>query len=269
LTCATLLPWKNFTLLRHQLSPLGTLVLPEAADVCVVCRKLFFWSLTLSRCGKGAFYRGIKSITPVCVLLLNLPWQPPQKRCLHFFARRCWMGPLPTVRNAKICSLFPGWGSPTLDWLYASTWMQLDAIHFPRRPRRLKMSFFCISPAQTGPRNPKFSLHPRTFFPFPLFQVPLRRPHLRLNVKGYCIDCRTHAHSLPFFPSRRAAEHYLFFKGIPNPPPGYIAPAGASQYTWPAIYKNLQNIDYCSDSFKQVSNRIHCMNAFTVGPQLP
>jgi len=75
--------------------------------------------------------------------------------------------------------------------------------------------------------------------------------------------------TLSLFPFRRTAEHYLFFNGIPNPPPGYIAPAGASQYTWPAIYKNLQNIDYCSDNFKQVSNRIHCMNAFTVGPQLP
>jgi len=64
-------------------------------------------------------------------------------------------------------------------------------------------------------------------------------------------------------------DHYLYFAGIPNPPAGYVAPMGASPNTWPAIYNNLQNIDYCVDEFHHLGNRIKCMKAFTPGPMLP
>lgn len=40
-------------------------------------------------------------------------------------------------------------------------------------------------------------------------------------------------------------EHYLGFEGIPNPPDDYVAPLGASPYTWPAIHNNMEDIDYC------------------------
>jgi hypothetical protein len=45
--------------------------------------------------------------------------------------------------------------------------------------------------------------------------------------------------------SRRATDHYLYFRGIPNPPDAYIPPMGASHNTWPNIYNNLLNIDFC------------------------
>mmetsp|Transcript_23847 Transcript_23847/g.56956 ORF Transcript_23847/g.56956 Transcript_23847/m.56956 type:complete len:95 (+) Transcript_23847:35-319(+) len=63
--------------------------------------------------------------------------------------------------------------------------------------------------------------------------------------------------------------HYLYFQGIPNPPSGYVPPAGASPNTWPAIYNNLQNIDYCTENFSHLGNRIKCLKAFTPGPFLP
>ncbi|EKX39473.1 hypothetical protein GUITHDRAFT_154426 [Guillardia theta CCMP2712] len=53
------------------------------------------------------------------------------------------------------------------------------------------------------------------------------------------------------------------------PPDDYIAPAGASPNTWPAIYNNLQNIDYCTTTFSHLGNRIKCMKSFTPSPMLP
>ena len=69
-------------------------------------------------------------------------------------------------------------------------------------------------------------------------------------------------------------DHYLYFRGIPMPPDDYIAPAGASPNTyrdassaslcsyaccrWPAIYNNLQNIDYCTTTFSHLGNRKFC-----------
>ena len=40
-------------------------------------------------------------------------------------------------------------------------------------------------------------------------------------------------------------DHYLYFRGIPNPPDAYIPPIGASVNTWPNIYNNLLDIDFC------------------------
>eukprot|EP00961_Rhodomonas_salina_P045314 608982-Rhodomonas_salina.2 len=37
-----------------------------------------------------------------------------------------------------------------------------------------------------------------------------------------------------------------------GPPPTYIAPVGASQATWPNLYKNLKRIDYCTEQFDYV-----------------
>ena len=64
-------------------------------------------------------------------------------------------------------------------------------------------------------------------------------------------------------------EHYLWFRGIPNPPDDYQAPLGASPNTWPAIYGNLQNMDYCTATFAHLGNRIKCMKSFNAGPMLP
>ena len=64
-------------------------------------------------------------------------------------------------------------------------------------------------------------------------------------------------------------EHYLGFVGIPNPPDGYQAPLGASPYTWPAIYNNKQNIDFCVENFSHLKTRIKCMEGITDGPLLP
>mmetsp|Transcript_20324 Transcript_20324/g.29841 ORF Transcript_20324/g.29841 Transcript_20324/m.29841 type:complete len:86 (-) Transcript_20324:295-552(-) len=66
-----------------------------------------------------------------------------------------------------------------------------------------------------------------------------------------------------------AADHYLYFRGIPNPPDDYLPPTGASPNTWPAIYNNLQNIDYCTTAFAHIGSRIKCMKAFNPGPMLP
>eukprot|EP00285_Hemiselmis_virescens_P005662 CAMPEP_0173380304 /NCGR_PEP_ID=MMETSP1356-20130122/3015_1 /TAXON_ID=77927 ORGANISM="Hemiselmis virescens, Strain PCC157" /NCGR_SAMPLE_ID=MMETSP1356 /ASSEMBLY_ACC=CAM_ASM_000847 /LENGTH=61 /DNA_ID=CAMNT_0014333847 /DNA_START=71 /DNA_END=256 /DNA_ORIENTATION=+ len=56
--------------------------------------------------------------------------------------------------------------------------------------------------------------------------------------------------------------------GIPKPPPTYIPPTGSSYLTWPNVYMNLKNIDYCVDQFDNLSNRIKCITAFTQGPFL-
>ena len=36
------------------------------------------------------------------------------------------------------------------------------------------------------------------------------------------------------------------------PPPSYVPPMGASPMTWPNIYRNLKDIDYCVDQFDYV-----------------
>eukprot|EP00290_Baffinella_frigidus_P042983 CAMPEP_0180288240 /NCGR_PEP_ID=MMETSP0988-20121125/13927_1 /TAXON_ID=697907 /ORGANISM="non described non described, Strain CCMP2293" /LENGTH=92 /DNA_ID=CAMNT_0022262873 /DNA_START=18 /DNA_END=296 /DNA_ORIENTATION=+ len=66
-----------------------------------------------------------------------------------------------------------------------------------------------------------------------------------------------------------ADGHYLWFRGVPNPPVEYQAPTGSSPNTWPAIYGNIQNMDYCSSSFSHLGNRIKCMKSFTPSPLLP
>lgn len=76
-----------------------------------------------------------------------------------------------------------------------------------------------------------------------------------------------------------------------QPEPGYVAPlgttpaspspasppsrhshpirrAGASRKTWSNIYKNKQNIKYCTDEFHYLKNRINCINDLTGGPFL-
>jgi hypothetical protein len=42
-------------------------------------------------------------------------------------------------------------------------------------------------------------------------------------------------------------------KYLQAPPPSYIAPTGASYQTWPNVYMNLKNIDYCVDQFDQLT----------------
>jgi hypothetical protein len=56
--------------------------------------------------------------------------------------------------------------------------------------------------------------------------------------------------------------------GIPAPPASYIPPTGSSYMTWPNVYMNLKNIDYCVDQFDQITNRVKCIKAFTGGPFL-
>mmetsp|Transcript_51449 Transcript_51449/g.75262 ORF Transcript_51449/g.75262 Transcript_51449/m.75262 type:complete len:81 (-) Transcript_51449:325-567(-) len=58
------------------------------------------------------------------------------------------------------------------------------------------------------------------------------------------------------------------FNGVPQPPPNYVPPTGASAMTWPNIYRNLKRIDYCTEQFNHISNRVHCVTAFTQGPFL-
>ena len=87
----------------------------------------------------------------------------------------------------------------------------------------------------------------------------------------------------------RATDHYLYFRGIPNPPDAYIPPTGASVNTWPNIYNNLLDIDFCvvsslvlltlhrcehldrmlQDHFAHLGNRVKCMEEFgNAGPML-
>ena len=56
--------------------------------------------------------------------------------------------------------------------------------------------------------------------------------------------------------------------GIPAPPPTYVAPVGSSFNTWPNVYTNLKNIDYCTDQFNYITNRVKCIDAFIKGPFL-
>ena len=55
---------------------------------------------------------------------------------------------------------------------------------------------------------------------------------------------------------------------IPGPPAGWVPPIGASSNTWANIYKNKQRIDYCVDQFAYLTNRVKCVEKFTVGPFL-
>eukprot|EP00960_Hanusia_phi_P041109 754827-Hanusia_phi.AAC.16 len=55
---------------------------------------------------------------------------------------------------------------------------------------------------------------------------------------------------------------------IPGPPAGWVPPIGASANTWANIYKNKQRIDYCVDQFAYLTNRVKCVEKFTVGPFL-
>jgi len=55
---------------------------------------------------------------------------------------------------------------------------------------------------------------------------------------------------------------------IPGPPAGWVPPIGASANTWANIYKNKQRIDYCVDQFAYLTNRVKCVQKFTVGPFL-
>jgi hypothetical protein len=68
---------------------------------------------------------------------------------------------------------------------------------------------------------------------------------------------------------RKPPCHYLYFRAVACPPENYKAPKGASPNTWPQIYKNLQNIDYCVEKFKRISNRLKCIKAFNPGNFLP
>jgi len=42
------------------------------------------------------------------------------------------------------------------------------------------------------------------------------------------------------------------FNGVPQPPPNYVPPTGASAMTWPNIYRNLKRIDYCTEQFNHI-----------------
>ena len=78
-----------------------------------------------------------------------------------------------------------------------------------------------------------------------------------------------------------------------HPEPGYVAPlgehtphrhspasssawqltrlmhrAGASRKTWSNIYKNKENINYCTTEFHYLKNRINCIQDLTGGPFL-
>ena len=55
---------------------------------------------------------------------------------------------------------------------------------------------------------------------------------------------------------------------IPGPPAGWVPPIGASSNTWANIYKNKQRMDYCVDQFAYLTNRVKCVEKFTVGPFL-
>mmetsp|Transcript_55984 Transcript_55984/g.137234 ORF Transcript_55984/g.137234 Transcript_55984/m.137234 type:complete len:80 (-) Transcript_55984:526-765(-) len=55
---------------------------------------------------------------------------------------------------------------------------------------------------------------------------------------------------------------------IPGPPAGWVPPAGASTNTWANIYKNKQRMDYCTDQFAYITNRVKCVQKFTQGPFL-
>eukprot|EP00292_Cryptomonas_paramecium_P032679 CAMPEP_0113692454 /NCGR_PEP_ID=MMETSP0038_2-20120614/19090_1 /TAXON_ID=2898 /ORGANISM="Cryptomonas paramecium" /LENGTH=89 /DNA_ID=CAMNT_0000614361 /DNA_START=51 /DNA_END=320 /DNA_ORIENTATION=- /assembly_acc=CAM_ASM_000170 len=64
-------------------------------------------------------------------------------------------------------------------------------------------------------------------------------------------------------------DHYLYFRGIPNPPENYIPPPGSSVNTWPNIYNNLLDMDFCVDHFSHLGNRVKCLETFhNAGPML-
>ena len=61
---------------------------------------------------------------------------------------------------------------------------------------------------------------------------------------------------------RKPPCHYLYYRHVPCPPDDYKPPKGASPQTWPQIYRNLQNIDYCTYKFKSIKNRLKCLKSF-------
>ena len=68
---------------------------------------------------------------------------------------------------------------------------------------------------------------------------------------------------------RKPPCHFSYFRGVPCPPEDFKPPAGSSPNTWPQIYRNLQNIDYCTDKYKHISLRIKCIKAFEPSNFLP
>ena len=57
----------------------------------------------------------------------------------------------------------------------------------------------------------------------------------------------------------------------PSPPHlhHYAFETGSSPNTWPQIYRNLQNIDYCTNTYKSISLRLNCIKAFEPANFLP
>jgi hypothetical protein len=56
---------------------------------------------------------------------------------------------------------------------------------------------------------------------------------------------------------------------IPAPPDSWIPPNESSYNTWPAVYINLQTMDFCASQFDHISQRIHCIEQIGTGPVLP
>ena len=97
----------------------------------------------------------------------------------------------------------------------------------------------------------------------------------------------THTHpKIDHWPVRRPGEYckcskyYMFARAllmklddnsanaIASPPPGYIPPIGATDRTWPNIYRNMKHMDFCKDQFDLLANRMHCITILTNGPFL-
>mmetsp|Transcript_20228 Transcript_20228/g.42434 ORF Transcript_20228/g.42434 Transcript_20228/m.42434 type:complete len:84 (+) Transcript_20228:28-279(+) len=71
-----------------------------------------------------------------------------------------------------------------------------------------------------------------------------------------------------------AANSTILYPGegsdpIPAPPPSWIPPNESSYNTWPAVYINLQTMDFCASQFDHISQRIHCIEQIGTGPVLP
>jgi hypothetical protein len=47
--------------------------------------------------------------------------------------------------------------------------------------------------------------------------------------------------------------HIFFTVSMQAPPPNYRPPTGASAHTWPNIYSNLKDIDFCVDQFDEIT----------------
>ncbi len=108
-----------------------------------------------------------------------------------------------------------------------------------------------------------------------LYQSTISRNNEDITVFGYTT------------PHRVVSTYVLILQA---PPVTYSPPLGASMYTWPNVYRNLKNIDYCVDQFDYIrlnisesstcnpmpdilvllvsSNRVKCIQAYTGGPFL-